>query len=140
MDIKSLRRDLMIATKNKNKTAKSCLQVLLADVLNERIEKRRELTEEEIISLIRKNIKQLNQTISMAKDRDTTEYLNKVEFYKNYLPKELTNDEVVDIISKNCFGETNKGVIMKKLIPIVKGRVDNKKLSMYVDNYLGLTK
>ena len=140
MDIKSLRRDLMIATKSKNKTAKSCLQVLLADVLNERIEKHRELTEEEILSLIRKNIKQLNQTISMAKDRDTTEYLNKVEFYKNYLPKELTNDEIVDIISKNCFGETNKGVIMKKLIPIVKGRVDNKKLSMYVDNYLGLTK
>lgn len=140
MDIKSLRRDLMIATKSKNKIAKSCLQVLLADVLNERIEKHRELTEEEILSLIRKNIKQLNQTISMAKDRDTTEYLNKVEFYKNYLPKELTNDEIVDIISKNCFGETNKGVIMKKLIPIVKGRVDNKKLSMYVDNYLGLTK
>ena len=140
MDIKSLRRDLMIATKSKNKIAKSCLQVLLADVLNERIEKHRELTEEEILSLIRKNIKQLNQTISMAKDRDTTEYLNKVEFYKNYLPKELTNDEIVDIISKNCFGETNKGVIMKKLIPIVKGRVDNKKLSMYVDTYLGLTK
>ena len=84
MDIKSLRRDLMIATKSKNKIAKSCLQVLLADVLNERIEKHRELTEEEILSLIRKNIKQLNQTISMAKDRDTTEQLNKVEFYKNY--------------------------------------------------------
>ena len=55
-----------------------------------------------------------------------------------YLPKQLSDDEVLNDkvdIYEDASNRT-KGMIIKNLVPKIKGRFDNSRVSLLVDNYL----
>lgn len=138
MNVEFFRGKLMEAMKSKNVIEKECLQILISSIRNKEIEKKCTLSEQEIISLIQKEIKQLNETISIGESggRDMTDYRNKVEFYNQFIPEQLSENEILKVIGENCSGMDNKGMVMKKVMPILKGRADGKIISSAVDRFL----
>ena len=89
-------------------------------------------------SVNQKEIKQLNETISIGESggRDMTDYRKKVEFYSQFIPEQLYENEILKIIGENCSGMDNKGMIMKKIMPILRGKADGKVISSAVDRFL----
>ena len=138
--------DTKAALKSGEKDKVSTLRMLNAALKNKQIDKRRPLTEEEVIETVRSLIKQRKDSIEQfAKggrqdlvDKETAE----VAVLEMYLPQQLAREEleamVRDAISQTgAQGAKDMGKVMKALIPMVGGRADGKLVSELVKNALG---
>jgi len=124
----------------------STLRMLNAALKNKQIDKRRPLTEEEVIETVRSLIKQRKDSIEQfAKggrqdlvDKETAE----VAVLETYLPQQLAREELEAIVrdaitQTGAQGARDMGKVMKALIPMVGGRADGKLVSELVKNALG---
>jgi len=138
--------DVKDALKSGAKDKVSTLRMLNAALKNKQIDKRRSLTEEEIIESIRSLIKQRKDSIEQfAKggrqdlvDKETAE----VVVLEAYLPQSLSHEELESMVRQaiaqtGAQGAKDMGKVMKALIPIVGGRADGKLISELVKNSLG---
>ena len=140
--IDEVRAEMVTAMKNKDKDRKEVLSLLLSALKNVAIDKRADLTEEEENTVVLKEIKQLNelleQTPSDRKDIiDLCKY--RISVLEEFAPKMLTEEEIKAIITEviNGLGITepkasDKGKIMKELMPKVKGKADGKVVNQIV--------
>ena len=134
--IDEVRSAMVAAMKAKDKDTKETLSALLAALKNKAIDKRADLTEEEEVQVILKEIKQTKETLEMtpADRTDIIEECSKrIAVYEEFAPKMLNEDEiktVIDGVLKELEIETptgkDKGRIMKVLMPKVKGIADGK--------------
>jgi len=138
--------DTKVALKSGEKDKVSTLRMLNAALKNKQIDKRRPLTEEEVIETVRSLIKQRKDSIEQfAKggrqdlvDKETAE----IAVLETYLPQQLAR-EVLEAMVRDAISQTgaqgarDMGKVMKALIPMVGGRADGKLVSELVKNALG---
>jgi len=138
--------DIKYALKSGAKDKVSTLRMLNAALKNKQIDKRRPLSEEEVVETIRSLIKQRKDSIEQfAKggrqdlvDKETAE----VAVLEVYLPQPLPREELEALVreavaSTGAQGAKDMGKVMKALIPMVGGRADGKLISELVKNSLG---
>ena len=141
-----VRKAMVEAMKAKDKETKETLSLLLSALKNKAIDKRAELTEEEEVQVILKEIKQTKETMELAPaDREDiiTECKNRIAVLENYAPKMMDADEIKTIIAgvladlgiENPTGK-DKGKIMKELMPKVKGKADGKLVNEIVGSFM----
>ena len=141
-----VRKAMVEAMKAKDKDTKDSLSLLLSALKNKAIDKRAELTEEEEIQVVLKEIKQTKETMELAPaDRlDIIEECKKrIAVLENYAPKMMDADEIKAIIAgvladlgiENPTGK-DKGKIMKELMPKVKGKADGKLVNEIVGSFM----
>ncbi|MFH1867362.1 MAG: GatB/YqeY domain-containing protein [Candidatus Omnitrophota bacterium] len=137
--------DLRAALKAKDDIRVSTLRLLKAALLNAEIAKKQEIGDEEIILLIKKQLKQRRDSIEGFKkggrqdlvDKETKEF----EILKAYLPDELDPDEMLAIV-KEAISESgasspnDMGKAMKQAMAKIKGRADGNAVSAMVKNIL----
>lgn len=134
--IELVRAAMVEAMKAKDKDRKDSLSMLLSALKNAEIDKRSPLTEDEANAVIKKELKQIKETMDTAPaDRiDIIEEARKrMEVYQEFAPADLTVDQITEIINgvlKELEIEAptakDKGRIMKVLMPLVKGKADGK--------------
>ena len=143
--IDEIRSAMVAAMKAGEKEKKETLSMLLAALKNKQIDKRADLTEEEEIQVIMKEIKQTKETLEMtpADRTDIIEECNRrLTVLEAYAPKMMGEDEIKAIIEgvlselgiENPTGK-DKGNIMKLLMPKVKGKADGKLVNDLVSTY-----
>jgi len=138
--------DTKDALKSGAKDKVSTLRMLNAALKNKQIEKRRPLTEEEVIETVRSLIKQRQDSIEQfAKggrqdlvDKETAE----IAVLERYLPQQMAREELeamvrAAITQTGAQGARDMGKVMKAIIPMVGGRADGKLVSELVKNALG---
>jgi uncharacterized protein len=138
--------DVKHALKTGAKEKVSTLRMLNAALKNKQIDKRRPLSEEEVIETIRSLIKQRKDSIEQfAKgqrqdlvDKETAE----VAVLEAYLPAQLSREELAALVREavtqtGAQGARDMGKVMKALIPMVGGRADGKLVSELVKQALG---
>lgn len=140
--IEVVRAEMVAAMKNKDKPRKEALSSLLTALKNMAIDKRADLTEEEENAVVLKEIKQLNDTLEQTPpDRtDIIEQCNfRIKVFEEFAPKMLSADEIKDVVNevmKELGIEepkaSDKGKIMKVLMPKVKGKADGKLVNQIV--------
>lgn len=98
MLLSNLQRDLITSLKNKEVIKTSIIRLVLSAVNYKKIELQREITDEDIISVVRKLIKQHEESIMMFEKGHRQDLVIKEEeemlILKNYLPKEVPDDEL----------------------------------------------
>lgn len=128
-------QDMKEAMKDKDTLKVSTLRLLLAEIKNKEIDKRGELTDEEILSLIQKAVKQREESIEQYRKGNRSDLVEKetkeIEILKSYLPEPLSEEELDRIIEETikevgAMGPKDMGKVMKAVMPKVKGRVDGK--------------
>lgn len=141
-----VRKDMVAAMKAKDKDTKDTLSLLLAALKNKAIDKRADLTEEEEVAVILKEIKQTKETMELA-PADRADIINeckkRIAVLENYAPKMMDADEIKAIIAgvladlgiENPTGK-DKGKIMKELMPKVKGKADGKLVNEIVGSFM----
>lgn len=144
--IEEVRSAMVAAMKAGDKPTKESLSMLLAALKNKAIDKRADLTEEEEIQVVMKEIKQTKETLDMtpAERTDIIEECRKrLAVLENYAPKLMNEAEIKEII-KATLSELgidaptakDKGKIMKVLMPKVKGKADGKLVNELMTQFL----
>lgn len=129
-----VRGEMMAAMKAKDKERKNVLSSLLTALKNAQIDKREELTEAEEDQVVLKLIKQSKETLEMtpADRQDIIDECNyTIKVLEEYAPEMMDENkikEVIDGVLKELSidkpSASDKGKIMKVLMPKVKGKAD----------------
>ena len=131
-----VRAGMMVAMKEKNKVKKDALSALLSALKSKMIDNKGELSEDDAIAVVSREIKQLKETMDTAPEGYEAikqECKEKIEFLSAFMPKQLDEEEIREII-KGVLATLGldkpeakqKGIIMKNLMPLVKGKADGK--------------
>ena len=132
--IDTVRAAMMQAMKDGDKPRKDALSLLLSALKNKFIDKREDLTPEEENAVVLKEIKQCQETMESA-PKDRTDIIEecklRISVYSEFAPKQMDKAEITEIIKKvlsdlglDAPTVKDKGIIMKNLMPIVKGKAD----------------
>lgn len=144
--IEEVRSAMVAAMKAKDKDTKETLSALLAALKNKAIDKRGDLTEEEEIQVIMKEIKQTKETLEMT-PADRTDIIEECQkrlaVLEQYAPKLMDEAEIKAVIEATLAEVgieaptgKDKGKIMKVLMPKVKGKADGKLVNQIFQGYL----
>lgn len=144
-----LKTDLKQAMKEKDKHKKDIIQMVRSNITNLAKEKRileEELSNEEILGVIQKELKQQNDSLLAFQQGGRDDLVEvtqiKIDILKQYLPKQLSKEEI-EVIVKETISElgltsiTNreKGILMKNIMPKVKGKADGKLVNEVVSEF-----
>ena len=134
--IDQVRAAMVEAMKAKDKERKDSLSMLLSALKNAQIDKREELTEAEENAVVKKEIKQTQETYDLAPaDRQDIrdEAAARIAVYKEFAPEDMSVEQINEVIGQvlaKLGSETpspkDKGAVMKVLMPLVKGKADGK--------------
>ena len=124
-----LQSDLVVARKAQDKARTLLLSTLLSEVKNKRIELQRDLTDDDVVDVVRKAIKRRRESIEMfvnAKREDlVAKERSEAEMLEAYLPAQVSADELrAAVRAAIAGGAANIGAVMGKVMPEFKGRAD----------------
>ena len=140
-----IRADLTAAMKAQEKERLSVIRMLQSAIKNEQINAGHELSDEEAMSVIRKAVKQRQDSIEQYTNAGRTELADKerseMEILKSYLPAELTEEELEGglreiIASTGAQSKKDLGKVMKEATARFRGRADGKRIQEIVGRLL----
>lgn len=141
-----IQKDYIWAMKNKEPLKKSALNYLIAQIKNKKIELQRDPNDEEIVALIKKEVKSLNEAISFLEKANKPEELQEEKEKKlileSYLPATLDEEQtktlIVTMISKLNITDlkTQRGLLMKELMAAHKTELDPALLNSLINTML----
>ncbi len=133
-----IKNDMIQAMKEQDKFRLSVIKMLKAAIDKTRIDKKIEITDEVVISVLAKELKTREESkmeFSKAGRMDLVESLDKeILIIKNYLPEPLSPEEIDEII-ENAINEVgastikDMGKVMKIVTSKVTGKADMKEVS-----------
>lgn len=132
-----LQGDLTAARKAQNKANVLLLGTILADARNREIELKRELTDEDVVDVLRRGIKKRRESVEMYDkggrgDLAATERAE-LDTLSKYLPAAVDDAEIrAAAVAAIEGGATNVGAVMGKLMGRFKGRADGSVISAIV--------
>lgn len=140
-----LSKTLITAMKESDTDTKRVIRMIISSIKNNEIDNRKELTDEEIISILHKEIKSRHEVIEGAKlnhRQDLVEEAqNDIKIIETFLPKGLSQDEIT-LIVKECIIEldahtpADMGKVMKIVLPKIAGRAPGNQVSQIVKELL----
>lgn len=141
-----INNDLKEAMKAKDSFKLSVIRMIKGAMQLAKANPRAELTDDDIISVISKQIKMRKEAITQftAAGREDLVLQNQkeIEILSSYMPEELSLEELNAIIDK-VFAEVkptsqkDMGLIMKGVTPLVKGKADMSLVSKIIKERLG---
>lgn len=128
--------DLKTAMREKDTLTKGVLTILKSNMDLLAIELKRKPTEDEIMAVVKKELKQTEQALAGAEDAKRQDLIDKerrkIELIKSYLPKQLTYDEILQSLSTEINTSMNMGEAMKIARPLLGASADGALISRAV--------
>ena len=129
-----LQTDLNAARKGGDKARTLLLGTIIADVRNREIELRRDLTDDDVIDVIRRGIKKRRESIEMYEKGSRADLADKerveAETLGAYLPAAVSDDELrAAVKAAIAGGAKNIGAVMGRVMPQFKGRAEGGTIS-----------
>ena len=130
-----LMQDFKEAMKEKNEIKKNTIMMVRSAILQVEKDTQKELSENEIIEIISKELKKRKESVSDIEKSGRTDLLENINeeiaIIKAYLPEELSKEEIEQIVVETIteVGATTMkemGKVMQAVKPKVAGRADNK--------------
>ncbi len=140
-----IRADLTEAMKARDAGRTSTLRMLQSALKYDQIEKGHELSDEEAMAVIRKGVKQRQDSIEQYTKGNRPELAAKeqaeMDLLKRYLPAELSDAELEGglreiITSTGAQSKKDMGKVMKEATARYKGRADGKRIQEIVARLL----
>jgi len=140
-----LTADLKVAMKEKNKVKKDVIIMIRSDIKQWEVDKRQDVSDEDVIQIISKQVKQRKDSIEdfeKSGREDLVEQNRKeIEILHSYLPTQLTEEEIRGIVKEAIEkvqpkSKSDMGKIMGMVMPQVKGRGDGKLVNKIVNEEL----
>ena len=148
MGLKSrITADITIAVKGRDQFTVDALRMVISAVKNKEIEKKADIDDKAIISILSTLVKQRKEAAELYRKGNREELAAKeekeIELLKTYLPEAISDDELVKIVAA-AVGEVgasslaDMGKVMKAVMAKVAGRADGTVVSDLVKKQLSL--
>jgi uncharacterized protein len=133
------------AMRDKDTLRRSVLRMALAAVKNLEIARRTELTDGDVLGILTKEVQQHEESIEAFTKGNRPDLADKEKaelvILKEYLPKQLTREEIVAEARKaieeaGAKGPNDKGKVMPKIVAKLKGQADGKVINEVVSELL----
>ena len=143
--LESLQKDMVAAMKAKDKAKLSTVRMLKAAVTNEQINVGHDLTSDEEVSVLSRELKQRKDSLeefkAAGRDQAVADLEAEIAVVESYLPEQLSVDEVKAVVVETikAVGATSKadfGKVMGVLMPKLKGKADGKLVNATVKELL----
>ncbi len=133
------------AMRSRDERRTQTLRMALAAAQNQRIARGRDLTDDEVVDVLTRQVKQRRESIEMYRsggrdDRAANEEAE-AEILAEFLPEQLSEVEIT-ALARDAIGETgaaspaDMGRVMGRLAPQTKGRADGRLVSEIVRRLL----
>lgn len=140
MQFETLQKDMIAAMKARDKARKDSISSLVSAIKKAAIDEgcRDDIQEELVNRVIMKELKTVKEQIdSCPADRTDLleEYQARLNVIKEYAPAMMSADEVKAFLEKkfaDLIASKNKGMIMKSVMPELKGKADGKVINEVV--------
>lgn len=141
--ITTIRNDLKVAMKEKDVLKRDVLKMVLNKANMLAKDAKIEIpTDEMVMDAIKKEIKQIQDTRDILEangKKDSELYVEsatKQQVLKTYLPAQMDAEtleaEILTFLATNGVDKTNKGAIMKAVMPVFKAKADGKLINQVV--------
>ncbi|MCX6012221.1 MAG: GatB/YqeY domain-containing protein, partial [Chloroflexi bacterium] len=135
--------DFKEAMKSHDKVRQSTISFLRSKIKYAEIEKGLDavLTDDDVVKVIFKEVKLHKESIEAFKQGNRPDLVTKEEaemaILTNYLPRQMSREEIMDLVKKaitdtGAKGMTEKGKVMQKLMPQVSGKADGREVNNIV--------
>jgi len=141
-----LKSDLKDAMRAKEIVKRDSIRAINTMIKQIEVDERKELTDEDIIKLVQRGVKQREEAILQYKEASRDDLVqieqSQIDVFKTYLPTQLTQDELKEIV-QNIITEVgatsmkDMGKIMPKAKEIIGARSDGKKINLMIKELLG---
>ena len=140
MKFEQLQKDMMAAMKARDKVRKDALSALVSAAKKAAIDEgcRDNISEEIVDRIILKEIKSVKEQIDTCPDSRADlkqEYQARFDIFQEYAPKMMSAEEIESFIMEkfaDIAAQKNKGMIMKNIMPELKGKADGSVISQVV--------
>jgi uncharacterized protein YqeY len=124
--------DLKDAMKARDQVRLDALRSVLSAFTYRRVEAGHDLTDEEQLAVVAKQVKQRNDSITEYQKANRQDLVDKEALERDilakYLPEQMSADAVREIVQKAISGlpedGRNQGAVMKVVMPQLKGKAD----------------
>lgn len=143
--LETLNNDMKTAMKAKDKETLSVVRMLKSAVMNEQINLGHDLSEDEEIAVLSRELKQRKDSVAEFKKADRDDLVqstsDEIKVVEKYLPAQLSEEEVqtiiketVDQLGANSMADFGK--VMGAVMPKLKGQADGKLVNQTVKKLL----
>lgn len=136
-----INEDMKDAMKSQDKERLGVIRMLKSAIQLTSIEKKHELSDEEVIDVLSKQIKMRKDSVaefSKANRMDlANQYEKEIDILMTYMPEQLSLEDVISIIDEvikevNPTSQKQMGLVMKEVTPKVKGKFDMGEVSKII--------
>ena len=137
-----LQGELNASRKAQDKPGTLLLGTILADIKNKKIELMRDLTDDDVVDVLRKGIKRRKESIELfekgAREDLATKERAEVAALEKYLPAGVSEAELrAAVKAAIAAGARQIGAVMGKVLPQYKGRADGAVINRIAREELG---
>jgi uncharacterized protein YqeY len=142
---KQIEQDFVTAYKAKEQLRVAVLRMLKTAIKNRHVELMRELSDDEVLDVIIKQVKQRQEAEEQFRAANRVELADKesaeADILRSYLPAQISREELAALVDKividlGASGLKDMGRVMKAIMDNHKGRVDGKAVSELVKSRL----
>jgi len=140
-----INQDLKEAMKAKNVHKRDALRLLTSAFKQIEVDERKELTDDDVIKIIQKQVKSRNDSIEQYKNANRDDLVEiearEIAFFEPYLPKQLTQEELTSEIKAiieevGASSMKDMGKVMGTASKALAGKADGKRINECVKTLL----
>ena len=143
-----LMQDFKDAMKAHDEVAKNTINLARAAIKQYEVDHRVELDEQGIIDILTKQVKMRKDALADFESAGRTDLIDaynaEIEVLMDYMPKQLTAEEILDLVGKTAAdmgieqggGKSSMGKLMGAVMPKVKGVADGNDVKKAVEQFL----
>ena len=140
-----LMADLKEAMRSRDKMCQSVIRMAMARIKNVEIEKGSDLDDSDVAGVLAKEVKQHRESIAEFSKANRQDLIanEKAELVilLEYLPKQMSREEIVAVVRQaiedvGAQGLKDKGKVMSKVMPQLKGKADGRTVNEAVTEVL----
>lgn len=131
--LERLNNDMKQAMRNKEKEQLSVIRMVKASLQNEAIKFGKELTEEDELTVISRELKQRKDSLHEFEQAGRPDLVDKIQrelaVLAVYMPEQLTEEKLTEIVKETiaevqASSKADMGKVMSAIMPKVKGKAD----------------
>lgn len=140
-----LDEDLKNAMRTQDTVTRDAVRLIRNQIKNVEIDKHKELDDTEAVEVLTKMVKQYRDSIETYKQGNRQDLVDKEQAELNvvlrYMPQQMSRDEILAAVERataetGAKGPADKGKLMGKLMPAVRGKADGNQVNAVATAYL----
>lgn len=139
-----LNDEIKNAMRNKENVKRDALRAVVSDIKLSIKETKHDLNEDEQLAILNKHVKQVKESIEAYTSGNRPDLAEqeeeKLAILSAFLPKQMSEEEVRSLVEKtiteNGLDTSNKGLLMKNLMPLFKGKADGKMVNEIIASFV----